>query len=135
LSLRDVDKTAEENAQILQPIIVGPSSVFVTSSHYYNAFQEGNRDSAVKADKNAQKVRLLVDFTSIKDFEKYISINPKVFFSFHDLENNGKLVSVIVGDAKLISPGLYYAERDDMKEGEVIRIEFSTDFDTTSNIS
>jgi hypothetical protein len=134
LSLRDTDITAEQNPQIVQPIIIGPSNVFITSSHYYNGFQKGNRDSAIKADKNTNTLRLLVDFTSIKDFKKFISSKPQVFFSYHDL-SNGKLISKNIGEATEISEGLYYTEKTNVQEGEVLRIEFANDFDEISNIS
>jgi hypothetical protein len=134
LSLRDTDITAEENPQIVQPLIIGPSNVYITSSHYYNGFQKRNRDAAVKADKAALTLRLLVDFTSIKDFNRFIVEKPKVFFSYHDL-NNGKLVSKILGDATEITKGLYYAEKNNANEGDVLRIEFADDFDEISNIS
>ncbi|ACT96615.1 DUF4062 domain-containing protein [Dyadobacter fermentans] len=133
MSLRDTDKTIEENPQILQPLIGGPSNVFVTSSHYYNGFQDGNKDAAAKADKNAQTVRLVVDFTSVKDYHLHISGQPRGFFSYH--EESGKLVSREVGDIKTVVPGLYWIERKDMREGEVIRMEFSTDIETISNIT
>jgi hypothetical protein len=135
LSLRDTDKTADANPTKITPIIMGPSPVFVTSSHYYNGFQVGNRDSAAKADKNAQTIRLLVDFTSIKDYELYISENPQVFFTYHDLKNSGDTVTQNIGNATMISKGLYFVEKKDMRENEVIRIEFSNDFETISNLS
>ncbi|KAA0992970.1 DUF4062 domain-containing protein [Dyadobacter aurulentus] len=130
---RDTDITVEENPRIIQPMIKGASNVFVTSSHYYNGFQPGNKDTAAKADKNAQTIRLVVDFTSIKDYHLHIRMRPKVFFSFY--EEKGKLVSKEIGTIEAISPGLFEVERKNMKEGEVIRIEFASDFDTTSNIS
>ncbi|GAB3903258.1 hypothetical protein GCM10028803_31380 [Larkinella knui] len=127
-SLRDTDVTVESNPKIIQPIIFGPSNVFVTSSHYYNGFQKGNRDTAVKADKDVEIVRLVVDFSSIVDFESYISDNPKVFYRFHDLEKRGKLVNSIVESATKIANGVYYAEMKDVSEGDVLRIEFASDY-------
>ena len=134
-SLRDPDITVENNPQIIQPIIFGPSNVFVTSSHYYNGFQKDNRDTAVKADKDVEMLRLVADFSSVVNFESYISDDPKVFYRFHDLEKKGKLVNSIVESATKLSHGIYYAEMKNVSEGDVLRIEFANDYDTISNLS
>ena len=135
MNLRDTDKTAESNPQIIQPIIQGPSNVFITSSHYYNGFQKGNRDTAIKMDKNSELTRIVVDFTSIKNYKSFISQEPIIFFSCYDVDKGGKFVSMNIGAAEIIAPGVFSAKKENMKEGEVLRIEFDTDFETISNIS
>ena len=135
MSLRDTDVTIEENPQILQPIIIGPSNVFVTCSHYYNGFQKGNKDTATKADKPAELVRLIVDFSSVKDYESHVSKTPQVFYKYHDLENSGRMITKNIGLASIIAPGTYYAEIKNIREGENIRIEFADDFKVISNIT
>ena len=135
MNLRDTDKNVESNPQIIQPLIQGPSNIFITSSQYYNGFQIGNRDTAIKMDKDSEITRMVVDFSSIKDHELFISKTPKVYYSYYDREKGGKLVTINIGNAKMISPGIFYADKKNMKEGEVLQIEFATELEIISNIS
>lgn len=133
MNLRDADETIEENPQIIQPMINGPSNVYVTSSHYYNGFQLGNRDAAVKADKDAGAVRLIVDFSSIKDYKSFIAEKPTVFYNFFD--ENGKLKRVNLGEPKMLGKDIYFFELNNMKTEEVLKIEFDANWDHTANIA
>lgn len=124
LSLSNTDKKMDENPTVLQPMIIGPSNVFVTISHCYNGFQKNNQDIGTKADKVAEILRVIVDFTSIENYESLICKQPKVIYSYHDISRPGKLIHSEQGTANEISPGIFYAEKKNIQIDEVLRIEF-----------
>lgn len=132
-SLPDSDRKARNNPQIVQPIIIGPSDTFSTVSAYYNGFQGNNKDLGTKADKNTSIMRLIVDFTSIKDFEKHIIPFPKIYYTYFQPGQKNKMVEIFIGNPKILTHGIYLAEQENMKYGESLRIEFGTEQDTHDN--
>lgn len=134
LKLSDTDKKAAKNPNNFQPIINGVSDVYITSSNYYNGFQPGNKDLGVKADKDTAKIRIVADFTSIYEYEKFIGKNPQVFYRCCEKENDSP-VDKKIGDALVIAPGVFYAEIENIKANEALRIEFGDDIETMSNYS
>ena len=75
-NLEDTDKKPD----IIQPTINGPSNVYVAIAHTYNGFRFHNLDFSTKAEKNTNLVRLIIDFSSIPNFENIIPERPVCYY-------------------------------------------------------
>lgn len=121
-SLKFADKGAQYVEQFLNQMLEGTSNVFVTAANYYNAFQPGNNDAGIKMEKDTQMARLIVDFSSIPNHEKFIIGMPKA------IRDNGEEEAAIKVIHKPNS-GVYYVSKADLKKGEVIKMMFEINWD------
>lgn len=120
-NLKFADKGAQYVEQYLNQMIEGSSNVFVTAANYYNAFQPGNNDAGIKMEKDTQMARLIVDFSSIPNHEKFIKGMPKA------IRDNGEEEAAIKVIHKPNS-GVYYVAKENLKKGEVIKMMFDIDW-------
>ncbi len=120
-NLKFADKGAQYIEQYLNQMIEGTSNVFVTAANYYNAFQPGNNDAGIKMEKDTQMARLIVDFSSIPNHDKFVVGMPKA------IRDNGEEEAAIKVIHKPNS-GVYYVSKSDLKKGEVIKMMFEIDW-------
>jgi len=134
-SLDDGDK----RATLIEPVILGPSDIFVSSGHTYNGFKAGDLDLGLKVEKNTNIARLLIDFSSIPNFESMITETPKLYYNHFPTEKTfsatDKMIDQEIDNIIILAPGFYLAELENMKKEEALRFEFSMDTDKISNIS
>ncbi|MCC7446748.1 MAG: hypothetical protein IT324_04990 [Anaerolineae bacterium] len=118
--LRFSDKGAEKNESVLIQGIQQESSVFFMRTIYYNAIQPSNEDFGMKMERDTQEARLLVDFSSIPEYETFLKGLPKgVFRDGHKEEQIGVIET---------QPGVFMATRTNLKKDDVIRIDFTIDW-------
>lgn len=124
LELEDGDK----NATLIEPLIFGPSNVYVVTAHTYNGFKVGDLDLGFKVEKDTKMARLIIDFSSVPNFDKIISSTPKLFYRCFkpddDMENMGNLEDKEHG-YKTLAPGIFFAEITNMKMEEALRFDFT----------
>lgn len=129
LGLEDGDK----KAKLIEPVIIGPSNVYVLSGHIYNGFRPGDLDLGIKAEKNTRTARLIVDFSSIPNLNEILPLPPRLFYRCFKSDNEiaalNELHEVQIDKYEVAAPGIYIAEINDMKKEEGLRFEFSTDDD------
>jgi Domain of unknown function (DUF4062) len=134
-SLDDGDK----RATLIEPVILGPSDTFVSSGHTYNGFKAGDLDLGLKVEKNTNVSRLVIDFSSIPNFEDMISENPKLYYNHFPTQStfsaSDKMIDQEISGYKVLAPGIFFAELENMKKEEALRFEFSIDIDKISNLT
>lgn len=127
LGLEDGDK----KAKLIEPVIIGPSNVYVLSGHIYNGFKPGDLDLGIKAEKHTKTARLIVDFSSIPNLNDILPLPPRLFYRCFKSDNEigalNELHEVQIDNYEIIAFGIYIAEINDMKKEEGLRFEFSTD--------
>jgi hypothetical protein len=119
LNLEDTGK----KAQLIEPVVVGPSNVYVAINHAYNGFKVGNLDLSTKAERNTEMVRLIVDFSSVPNYDHIISDNPKLFYSRFKRGVEERVDRE--HQYQLVSPGVFQTAKTNMKTEEVLRFEFA----------
>jgi hypothetical protein len=126
--LEDTDK----NPVWVEPIVQGPSDVFVVIAHTYNGFTPGNFDLKMKVEKDTKIARFMIDFSSVPQFDKFICLKPKLtYYYFKDNEEGKTEMSI---DYTVLAPGIFFIERKNMKKEEVLCFDFApADDDGTKN--
>lgn len=96
-------------------------------------------DLGLKVEKNTNIARLLIDFSSIPNFESMITETPKLYYNHFPTEKTfsatDKMIDQEIDNIIILAPGFYLAELENMKKEEALRFEFSMDTDKISNIS
>lgn len=132
LHLGDGDMMAKH----IEPIIMGPSNVYVLSGHMYNGFKNGELDLGIKAEKNTKTARLIIDLSSIPGINEIIPKPPRLFHrrlrEDSDVSSAENLEDVELFEYDIIAPGIFCAEIHDIKKEEGFRFEFSVDIDSSS---
>ena len=127
----------DKRATLIEPIIIGPSDIFITNGHTYNGFQSGDLDLGLKVEKNTKIARLIVDFTSISKFAQILSAKPRLFYHRfpNDMESrtSDKIIDEEIFNFQCPTLGYFVAELENMKKDEGLRFEFSVDIDNASN--
>ena len=116
-NIEDTDR----NAKLIQPIIEGPSDIYIATSHTYNGFKVGELDISTKAEKNTDLVRLIVDFSSIPNFHNLISKDAQLHYCPYPGKPKMKEEEQ---QYELLADGIYFAQKENMKEGDVLRFDF-----------
>lgn len=125
-------------ANLIEPVISGPTDAYVTVNHCYNGFKVGDFDLGLKAEKNIENARLVLDFTSIPNFNKLFPNSPKLFYNrlIYDNESESeRLIDFELSDFEIPSNGFFIARVKRMRKNEGLRFEFLNDLETSSNIS
>jgi hypothetical protein len=121
------DKGAEKEPRRMAQIVKEPSNVFFTRTMYFNGFQPGNEDFAMKMEKDTEEARMLIDFSSIPKFNTFVKEGPKGILRRGNIE---KHISVITDAA-----GVYSVNATSLKEDDVIRLDFAIDWDAVGEQS
>jgi hypothetical protein len=114
------DKDSQAILNMVQANVNKSSHSYAVISHHFNGLQPGHEDVATKLDRDALYARLVVDFSSIPGAAGLFKSHPKG--------------SLRTGDAteplgiEEYSPAIYSVTRDNVKEGQVLRIEFALDW-------
>lgn len=116
------DKGAAEVEGYVEQAIKKSSAVFLTKSIYYNALQPGHEDIGMRIDSNTEEARLMVDFSSLPEHEAMLLDAPVGYLCGDDDEE------VSLGVASPY-PGVYTISGQDMKAGQVVRMEFKIAWD------
>lgn len=103
---------------IFNPLIKGHSNVYVSNCCFINGFQDGNTDMAVKASHNTKHLRLLVDFTSIPEFENIFLFDKCIVVNYDQSE------TVVTSEDILIQPGVYLIDKTDVQKNSVLKFNF-----------
>lgn len=115
------DIGAEKAEHDVTQFISVPSTVYYTKTMYFNGFQMGNENIAVKMERDTDEARMVVDFTAIPDFAALISPEPKGLWrrgaEEHPLE-------VQTGP-----DGVFTIEKSDLKRDDVLRMDFAIDWE------
>jgi hypothetical protein len=119
---RGAAKVGEYVAQQIQQ----PSHVLFTRTIYYNAFQEGNEDFAMKMERDTDEARLLIDFSSIPDFAAFINPAPKAVLRAARGEQPLGVIQT--------QPGIFMVVGNGLKKDDVIRIDFKVDWQTLERL-
>jgi hypothetical protein len=132
LRLEDGDR----KATLIEPVIAGPSNVYVLSGHIYNGFKNGELDLGIKAEKNTKTARLIVDLSSIPGIEDIITKPPRLFYNRFSEDSNimsiENMEDVELFNYDTIAPGIFCAEIHDIRKEEGLRFEFSVDIDNST---
>ena len=123
--------TYEQTPGDVEETIHQPSSTFITSSHYYNAFQK-NQFLAIKMEKATDKARLIVDFRYIYLHNKIINekmIEGSLITTINNVKKTKKLKIFnhipVYGKKYEEVEGLYWINADDLKKGDVLKMDFA----------
>lgn len=117
------DQPASREKHLVEQTIKSPEprSTFIVESRMYNGFQPGNEDAGTQAEYDTEYVRLVVDLTSIPNIENALRSKPTAVFRVGETE------SPI--DVKEVTSTIFTVARRNMKQGQVIRMDFSIDWD------
>ncbi|HLP64745.1 DUF4062 domain-containing protein [Flavobacterium sp.] len=103
---------------VFNPTIDLPSNTFVNACSFINGFQDGNTDLGVKATYNTKVLRMLVDFTSIPNYNELFVLKQCVELSSNQLE-------VDISDKVItIQDGVYLIEKHDVEKNTVLKFKF-----------
>lgn len=125
--------TYEQAPGELEETTYTPSKVFVTTTHYYNAFQD-NQLAAVKMVKDTVKARLIVDFRYIANSTKVI--NSKQIKGYLISGHNQSKTKLKVqsnfpeyGKKYVHIDSLFWINAENLKKGDVLRMDFTQALD------
>jgi hypothetical protein len=104
----------------VQSTVNKSSRTYAVVSHHFNGLQPGHEDVQTKVDRDTRYARLVVDFSSIPGAAALFKVRPKAFLRTDDL-------SEPLGIEEY-TPEIFAVTRDNVKEGQVLRIEFSLDW-------
>ncbi len=120
--LKFADKGAKFVEKILSQIPIKPSNVFFTETKYFNGFQSGNEDIAMGVEFDTEEARLVIDFSSLPNFNDIIMEKPKAYFI--SIDENEEMIGILEP-----SPGIYCIAKNNIKKGSVLRIDFEFDWE------
>ena len=106
-----------------------PSRVFVTTTHYYNAFQK-NQYAAIKMGKDTFKATLIVDFRSIPNSTSLINSKNVRAYVISGKNNQKTKLKVQTnfpeyGKKYVHIDSLFWINIENLKQGDVLRLDFS----------
>lgn len=113
------DTSAMHHDRQLNPMINAQSSNYVFANSYYNGFQDGIMDIAVKATKFTREMKMIVDFTSISDFQNQFILTECI-----QVNKDGSIID-LKKDYTVIQPGIYLIERNHLEEDTVLKFKFN----------
>ncbi|SFQ54726.1 DUF4062 domain-containing protein [Parafilimonas terrae] len=121
--------TYEQTPGEIEETIHTPSKIFLTSTHYYNAFTK-NQTLAIKMEKDTVKARLIIDFRYVLNDEELINLKViKAWCISGATERKYKLkvYNIFPDYKKKFSQieGLYWVNAENLKKGDVIKMDFS----------
>ncbi len=102
-------------------IDVSDSDTVLTISHFENGLQGPNQDFASSVPEDSDDIRLVVDFSSIPNAERFIRLKN----AFIDRKSDNQPHAV--GTAP-VSPSLYMIHCTDAKKGDMLRMCFTFDW-------
>ncbi len=115
------DKGAEVVENYMEQTIRESSTIFLTNTMYYNGFQIGNEDFGMKMEMDTQEARMVVDFSSIPNYDSIILELPSGIFRRGDREEEISISKP--------APGTFQIEKKDMKKDDVLRMDFKIDWE------
>lgn len=115
------DKGAKGVPGVIAPVISQTSHTYFTAAHYFNGFQEGNEDFAIKMTQDTGEARLIVDFSSLPGFQSIIKNLPAGYLRCPGGEERL--------DLREINPGVYQLLGKNLQKDEVLRMDFTIDWD------
>jgi hypothetical protein len=104
----------------VQSTVNKSSHTYAVVSHHFNGLQPGHEDVQTKVDRDTRHARLVVDFSSIPGAAALFKVRPKAFLRTDDLSESLGIEEY--------TPEIFAVTRDNVKEGQVLRIEFSLDW-------
>jgi hypothetical protein len=119
------DLGAREVPNIIQQKL-SPSQLFFTRTTYFNGFQEGNEDFSIKMETNTHEAKMIVDFSSIPNYQQIIKSMPQGKFRSGQTEHP---VGVIE------SSGIYILNMEKLKKDDVLKLVFDIDWNKVDEIS
>lgn len=114
------DKDSQLIQNMVQANVNKSCRTYAVVSHHFNGLQPGHEDVATKMDRDTLYARLVVDFSAVPGAAGIFKSHPKG--------------SLRTGDAseplgiEEYSPDIFAVTRNNLKEGQVLRIEFSLDW-------
>jgi hypothetical protein len=115
------DWGAEKVPNMITHTIKKKSHTFFTRSMYFNGFQEGNTDVAMKMESDTREARMIIDFSSIPGFEMIFKSSPRAYLRTSGME--GPI------DITKVHPGIYVVSHNDLQKEDVIIVVFDVDWD------
>jgi len=97
-----------------------PAYTYSFVSHYVNGLQPGHEDIGTKMERDTRYARVVFDMSSIPGAGSLFKTRPKAYLCTGELRE-------AVGIEEY-SPEIYSVTRSDLKEGQVLRIEFAFDW-------
>ncbi|GAB3528461.1 hypothetical protein GCM10027443_06400 [Pontibacter brevis] len=123
-NLQFTDQAAEKVEQYISQSIPGPSSVFFTKCIFYNGLQQENEDIGIKMEQNTDEARIIVDFSSLPNYERFLKERPTAVLRSKapNLQDN-KEISVHTD-----YPGFFSVRETNLKKEDVICMSFVFDW-------
>jgi hypothetical protein len=116
------DQGAAELLDFVEQTVPTKSDLFLSRSIYYNALQDGHEDIAMKLETDTDQARIVLDFSSLPHHERVLLSSPVAHL--RDIEGKESSMGVIA-----MFPGVYAVELKNGKQGQVIRLQFSINWD------
>lgn len=114
------DKDSQLIHNMVQANVNKTSRTYALVSYHVNGLQPGHEDVATKMDRDTLYARLVVDFSSIPGAATLFKVRPKASLRTGD-------ISEPIGIEEY-SPEIFSVTRTNLKEGQVLRIEFALDW-------
>lgn len=119
------DRGAEHLSNIVRQRIEPSSNGYLVVSHHLNGLQPGNEDVATRMDEDTVYARLVVDFSSLAAGEKGFLQRPKAWLR---TGNDDKSLGL-----EEYEPLVYSVSKENLKQGQVMRIDFAFDWNQLDN--
>jgi len=114
------DKDSQIIHNMVQANVNKASHSYALVSYHVNGLQQGHEDVAARMDRDTQYARLVLDFSSIPGAGSLFKVRPKASLRTGD-------TSECIGIEEY-SPEIFSVARNDLREGQVLRIEFALDW-------
>ena len=114
------DKDSQLIRNMVQATVNKTSRTYAVVSYHCNGLQTGHEDVAMKMDRDTLYARLVVDLSSVPHAGSLFKLRPKAHLRTGDATEP-------IGIEEY-SPEIFSVTRTNLKEGQVLRIEFTLDW-------
>jgi hypothetical protein len=125
-TIRFSDKDAQIVENIISHTLQRSSNMYFTEAMYFNGFQPGHENVAMKMEDNTQEARMVIDFSSLPNHEFIVKGKPKAFLRAQDEE---KLIGITEP-----SPGVFSVAGSNLLKDQVLGIDFEIDWEKLSPV-
>lgn len=101
------------------------SNIYLSMTSYYNSFIEDEEDIGMRMEYDTKSAKLIADFSSIPDHEKFFIRNPDGYIKKYEGDEN----PITYLGLKPIRTGVYVIEHENLKVDSKMELDFHVNWD------
>lgn len=101
------------------------SNIYLSMTSYYNSFIEGQEDIGMRMEYDTKSAKLIADFSSIPDHDKFFKRNPDGYIKKYEGDEN----PITYLGLKSIRHGVYVLQHENLKVDSKMELDFHVNWD------